>query len=85
MKTTSPELKDTITQLSDGEAWILVSVDDPLLASRLTAMGVLPGHRVSIVRKTIGGNTCLIKAGKHFFAMRRNEVNALTLRPEAKA
>lgn len=72
---------DTCKQLLDGRSSVLVEVKDPVLASRLISMGVFPGTIIRLIRSTLGGNTYLIQAGDHYFAMRKREVNALLVRP----
>ena len=60
---------------------ILKDINDPLLASRFISMGILPGMVLRLVRSTLRGHSYIILAGKHYFAMRKNEVNALRVEP----
>lgn len=76
---------DTLAILQAHQEVILKDIDDPMLASRLISMGILPGMLLKLVRSTLRGHTCIILAGKHYFAMRKNEVNALRVQPQAKA
>jgi Fe2+ transport system protein FeoA len=77
--------EDTLSMLQAYGEVILKDIEDPLLASRLISMGILPGMVLKLVRSTLQGRTFIIMAGKHYFAMRKNEVNALRVQPASQA
>lgn len=81
----SETMSHTDQLLFDGHDVELCEVSEPVLASRLISMGIFPGTRMRMVRQTLGGSTYMIKAGKHFFAMRKNEVNALVVKAVEEA
>ena len=76
---------DTISLFQVYREVILTGIEDPMLASRLISMGILPGMMLKMVRGTLQGHTYIILAGKHYFAMRKNEVNALRVQPVSEA
>ena len=76
---------DTLELFQLHREVILQDISDPLLASRLISMGILPGMILKLVRSTLQGHSYIILAGKHYFAMRKNEVNALRVQPVIKA
>ncbi|MCS6928707.1 MAG: ferrous iron transport protein A [Saprospiraceae bacterium] len=52
-------------------------IEDPVLASRLTAMGVLPGSLIEMVRCTPFGHTYYVKADGIRLALRREEAQSI--------
>ena len=75
------EIGNTAALMANGLPVILDEVKDAVLGSRLISMGVFPGTMLRLVRHTVGSSTFLIKAGDHYFAMRKKEVNALVVHP----
>ena len=77
--------QETLTLFQLHRQVVLLDIADPVLTSRLISMGILPGMKMSLVRSTLRGNTYIVLAGKHYFAMRKNEVNALRVKPVTEA
>lgn len=46
---------------------------DSTIAVRLMSMGVLPGTDVTLIRKSVFGNTVMVKTPQQCLALRKNE------------
>lgn len=66
-----------LTDLKVGESACAIQVSDPQLAGKLTAMGLLPGTRIQLVRLAPFGNACYIKADGVRMALRDNEAASI--------
>ena len=69
----------TIQDLKLHESARAMAFDDPALAGKLTAMGVLPGSIVEMVRKAPFGQAYYIKADGVRLALREEEAASILL------
>ncbi|HNE30293.1 MAG: FeoA family protein [Saprospiraceae bacterium] len=63
----------TVSDLKENECARTISFDDPALAGKLTAMGVLPGAMIEMVRSAPFGKTFYIKVDGVRLALRAEE------------
>lgn len=69
----------TISDLRKNESALTIAVTDPALAGKLTAMGVLPGTRIELVRPAPFGNAYYIKVDGVRLALREEEAACILL------
>ncbi|MBK7935698.1 MAG: ferrous iron transport protein A [Lewinellaceae bacterium] len=69
----------TISELKINESALAIAVTDPALAGKLTAMGVLPGTRIELVRPAPFGNAYYIKVDGVRLALREEEAACILL------
>lgn len=69
----------TIPDLKQHESARTIAFSDPALAGKLTAMGVLPGTRIELVRRAPFGNAYYIKADGVRLALREDEAASIML------
>lgn len=67
----------TIPELKAHESARALSFDDPALASKLTAMGLLPGTLIEMVRSAPFGHAYYIKADGVRLALRKEEAASI--------
>lgn len=67
----------TIPELKAHESARALSFDDPALAGKLTAMGLLPGTLIEMVRTAPFGNAYYIKADGIRLALRKEEAASI--------
>jgi len=67
----------TVENLKSRECARALRIEDPVLASRLTAMGVLPGTLIEMIRKAPFGHTYYIKADGIRLALRKEEAASI--------
>jgi Fe2+ transport system protein FeoA len=65
--------------LKINESARALTFTDPELACKLTAMGVLPGARVELVRLSPFGDAYYVKVDGIRFALRKNEAASILL------
>lgn len=70
----------SLNQLPLGELGTVAAFASELLASRLMAMGILPGTKISVVRKAPFGGGWYVQADGISLALRTREVNSIVLR-----
>ena len=63
----------TVVHLKSRECARAIRIEDPALAGRLTAMGVLPGSLIEMIRPAPFGQTYYIKADGVRLALRKEE------------
>ncbi|MBL7804924.1 MAG: ferrous iron transport protein A [Saprospiraceae bacterium] len=63
----------TVSDLKENESARAISFDDPTLAGKLTAMGVLPGALIEMVRCAPFGKAYYIKVDGVRLALRTEE------------
>ena len=68
-----------LPDLKAHESGVTISFTDPALACKLTAMGVLPGARIEMVRHAPFGNAFYIKVDGVRYALRREEAETILL------
>ena len=69
----------TIPDLKINESARTISISDAALACKLTAMGVLPGTRIEMVRTSPFGNAYYIKVDGVRIALREEEPASILL------
>ncbi len=69
----------TVIDLKSRESAQAISFSDPVLAGKLTSMGVCPGARIEMVRKAPFGHAFYIKVDGVRFALRREEAESILL------
>ena len=66
-----------ILKLNCGEPATILSYSNGFIASKLMAMGLLPGSTVELVRRSPFGNTLYVRSGNHQVALRDNEASTI--------
>ena len=74
------ESDKNLGHLKKGDVGIVSHFLNPNLASKLLAMGVLPGSSIQMVRKAPFGGGCYVKVDNLFIALRKNEARTIILR-----
>jgi Fe2+ transport system protein FeoA len=69
----------TVPELRLNESALTIAFADPALASKLTAMGVLPGTRIEMVRPAPFGKAYYIKVDGVRLALREEEASSILL------
>jgi Fe2+ transport system protein FeoA len=69
----------TIADLKMNESALTLAFNDPALAGKLTAMGILPGTRIELVRPAPFGDAYYIKADGVRLALRKEEAASILL------
>ncbi len=69
----------TILDLKTNESARAIAFDDSALAGKLTSMGVLPGTRIEMIRKSPFGNAYYVKADGVRLALREEEAASILL------
>ena len=81
------EQKPSFQSLSDlpmGVAGVIAALGhNPALVSRMTAMGLVPGRTVQMVRKVRFGSTLQVRVGNTLIALRAGEAEQVTLESTA--
>lgn len=68
---------DTALDLAVGQVATVKGFSLRALASKLLAMGVLPGSRIELIRKAPFGKTYYIAIDDHYIALRQRELQAI--------
>jgi ferrous iron transport protein A len=71
--------KRSILDLKAHESANAIAFSDPVLAGKLTAMGILPGSRIEMVRSAPFGKAYYIKADGIRLALREAEAASILL------
>jgi len=69
----------TVPDLKQHESALAIAFNDSALAGKLTAMGVLPGARVELVRSAPFGNAYYVKVDGVRLALREEEAASILL------
>jgi ferrous iron transport protein A len=69
----------TIPDLKINESAKTISIGDSALACRLTPMGILPGTRIEMIRKSPFGSAYYVKADGVRLALRQEEAASILL------
>jgi ferrous iron transport protein A len=69
----------TIPDLKVNESARAIAFDDSALACKLTSMGLLPGTRIEMIRKSPFGSAYYVKADGVRFALREEEAACILL------
>lgn len=69
----------TIADLKLNESALTLAFTDPALAGKLTAMGVLPGVRIQLVRPAPFGKAYYVKVDGVRLALREEEAASILL------
>ncbi len=68
-----------ITHLKKGESAIIGEFTNYHIASKLMAMGLLPGSSISLQRSAPFGGAYYVKANNHYVALRSEEAKSVLL------
>jgi len=68
-----------ITQLKEGESAVIGEFSNDHIASKLMAMGLLPGSSISLQRSAPFGGAYYVKANNHYVALRSEEAKSVLL------
>jgi len=71
-----------ITHLKTGQTALILSYQEGRIASKLMAMGLLPGAPVELIRKSPFGGAYYIKSNEHLLALRTAEAKAVWVLPQ---
>lgn len=69
----------TIPDLKNHESARAIAFDDSALACKLTSMGLLPGTRIEMIRKSPFGSAYYVKADGVRMALRQEEAASILL------
>jgi Fe2+ transport system protein A len=69
----------TVPDLKVNESARAIAINDSNLACKLTAMGVLPGTRLEMIRQSPFGDAYYIKADGVRMALRTEEASSILL------
>lgn len=67
----------TLADLPAGQSARAIQFNDPVLASKLTAMGVLPGVLIELVRPAPFGQAFYVKVDGTRMALRQSEAASI--------
>jgi len=70
----------TLNQLQLGEQGIIDTFSDEQAGCKLMTMGILPGSKVKIVRKSPLGGAIYLKMNHQQFAIRNKEAECIMLK-----
>lgn len=68
-----------ITDLLSGETAIVSEYANCFIACKLTAMGLLPGTEITLVRKSVFGSTLYLKTESHAICLRKEEAQDILI------
>lgn len=69
-----------LAHLNIGDQGEVSHFTNERMASKLIAIGVLPGTRIQVIRKAPFGGGCYVKADNLLLALRRDEACCIILR-----
>lgn len=69
----------TVPDLKINESACAIAFDDSVLACKLTSMGLLPGTRIEMIRKSLFGSAYYVKADGVRMALRQEEAASILL------
>ena len=67
------------SELKVGESGAIARISDDNMACKLLAMGVLPGKKVTLVRRAGWGDTLYLRVASHTLALRLSEAKQVEL------
>ena len=76
----NPILAEQTRRLEIGETGLVAGFNQRLLASKLLSMGVLPGSRVTFVRRSPFGGAVYLSVDGQKLALRQDEFAAIVIR-----
>lgn len=71
--------KKYLDRLKQGDKGFVSHFLNPKIASKLLAMGILPGSVIQMIRKAPFGGGCYIKVDNLLIALRKNEAGTIVL------
>lgn len=71
--------KKYLDRLKQGDKGFVSHFLNPTIASKLLAMGILPGSVIQMIRKAPFGGGCYIKVDNLLIALRKNEASTIVL------
>ncbi len=69
-----------LTSVGNGEVRTVAGFEQEHLASKLMAMGVLPGSQIKIIRRAPFGGACYVAIDQHYLALRHHEAAAILIK-----
>lgn len=69
----------TVPDLKVNESARTIAFDDSALAAKLTSMGLLPGTRIEMIRKSPFGSAYYVKADGVRLALREEEAASILI------
>jgi len=75
----SRETGKQLAKLRSGAKGLVRQISNPAIASKLMAMGILPGTSIQLVRKAPFGGGCYVKADNLLVALRKTEACSIIL------
>lgn len=58
---------------------VILSIKNQMLSARLSAMGIMPGQKISLVRKLSSRGSHLVEIQGKYFAMRPEEFDEIVI------
>lgn len=74
-------ITQNISDLNTGDKAVIQQYTHSFIACKLSAMGLLPGDEISLVRKSAFGNTLYIKTENNAICLRANEAKFILITP----
>lgn len=75
-------MSDSLNTLPAGRCGIIVSIEAGLeLSARMRALGLLPGRRIRVIRRSPFQGPIQVRAGQTDIIIRRSEAQAIKLTP----
>ncbi|MEE4245788.1 MAG: FeoA family protein [Kangiellaceae bacterium] len=73
----------TIKELQPGQKAVIrgFTSDDPSMASRMMALGIIPGEQIEMLRSAPFGDPMQIKAGSTFISIRKVDSDFIDIQP----
>lgn len=69
----------TLVEITENEIRTISHFTDEEIGGKLICMGLKPGSRIQVVRKTTGSQTYYVKTEKNRLAIRANEAAVIEL------
>lgn len=69
-----------LDQLKRGAQALVSDFLNPRIASKLMAMGIMPGSNIQMIRKAPFGGGCYIKVDNLLIALRKNEAGSIVIK-----
>jgi len=69
-----------LSEMKENQEGILEKFEDDHLAVKMMAMGVLPGCRLTVIRKNAFGKTFYVRVDQMRLAIRKKEAECIVLK-----
>lgn len=74
------DTENHLAQLKRGGQGLVSHFENPQIASKLMAMGIMPGSNIRMIRKAPFGGGCYIKVDNLLIALRESEALSIILK-----